>query len=87
MASCKVTFSPVETERSPLPDTADDCAKAMVLARRKVESKILANFIRMLDAEVKTFQTIDYNSVFDATILRKIRIFRDKKWINGFIEV
>jgi len=41
----------------------------------------------MLDAEVKAFQTIDYNSGFDATILRKISIFRDKKWINGFIEV
>ena len=41
----------------------------------------------MLDAEVKTFQTIDYNSGFDTTILRKISIFRDKKWINGFIEV
>jgi hypothetical protein len=59
----------------------------MVFARRKVESKILANFIRMLDAEVKAFQTIDYNSGFDATILRKNSIFRDKKWINGFIKV
>jgi hypothetical protein len=56
-------------------------------ARRKVESKILANFIRMLDAEVKAFQTIDYNNGFDNTILRKIIIHRDKKWINGFIEV
>ena len=76
MASCKVILSPVEVLRSPLPDTADDCAKVMVLARRKVESKILANFIRMLDAEVKTFQTIDYNSGFDTTILRKFRICR-----------
>jgi hypothetical protein len=41
----------------------------------------------MLDAEVKAFQTIDYNNGFDNTILRKIIIHRDKKWINGFIEV
>jgi len=41
----------------------------------------------MLDAAVKAFQTIDYNSGFDNTILRKIRVHRDKKWINGFIEV
>jgi hypothetical protein len=87
IASCKVTFSTVEAVSSPLPDTADDCAKVRVLARRKVESKILANFIRMLDAEVKAFQTIDYNNGFDNTILRKIIIHRDKKWINGFIEV
>jgi hypothetical protein len=41
----------------------------------------------MLDAKVKTFHTIDNNSGFDTTILRKIRVCRDNKWINGFIEV
>jgi len=41
----------------------------------------------MLDAEFKAFQTIDYNNGFDNTILGKIIIHRDKKWINGFIEV
>lgn len=71
MASCKDTLSPVElvVVRSLLPDTADDgvppngtppdCANAVVVDRRKVESKSLANFIRMLDTEVKTIQTIE----------------------------